>query len=70
MWKYLCYADYKTIQMCLSDGFRVTRNCGGDGSPHSGRLPEEDLGTEEEEQGTGEGKASMDILSMNGFDTD
>lgn len=42
----------------MSDGFRFTRNCVGDCSPHAGRLSEEELGTEEEEQGTWEGKAT------------
>lgn len=70
--KHLCSADYKRIktQMCVLDGFRVTGNCVGDCSPHSGRLPEEDLGTKEEEQGTREGRAYMDILFGTAFDTD
>ena len=45
----------------MSDGFRVTRNCGGDCSPHSGGLSEEKFRTKEKEQGTWEGKASIDI---------
>lgn len=47
---------------CMSDGFRVTGNCGGDCCPHTGGLSEEELRTKEEEQGTWEGKVTMDIL--------
>lgn len=47
---------------CMSAGFRVTRNCGGDCCPHTGGLSEEELRTKEEEQGTWEGKVTMEIL--------
>lgn len=46
----------------MSDGFRVTGNSGGDSSTQSRRLSKEDLRTKEEEQGTWEGKATMDII--------
>lgn len=52
----------KKTKLCVSDGFRVTRNCGGDCSPQSGGLSEEELRTKEEEQGTCEGKAAMEML--------
>ena len=57
----------KIIDMCMSDCFRITRNCGRDSSPHSGRLSEEKSRTKEKEPGTWEGKASTDMLLMTGY---
>ena len=53
------------INLWMSDGFRITRNCGGDSCPHSGRLSEEEFRTEEEEQGTWEGKSCNVRLVIN-----
>ncbi len=48
--------------MCVSDGFRVAGQRGGDCSPHSGGPSEEELRTKEEEQGTWEGRSTMEML--------
>lgn len=51
------------VCVCLTDGFGVTGNTGGDCYTESRRLSKEDIRTKEEEQGTWEGKATMNIMT-------